>query len=84
MTHFLQLLVLLAVTVAAAKLAGAVAVRIGQPAVFGEILIGLVLGPTVLNILGLPIFSGPIEGASLEAGTPMLAFSNGGTAVVGL
>jgi Kef-type K+ transport system membrane component KefB len=56
MTHFLQLLVLLAVTVAAAKLAGAVAVRIGQPAVFGEILIGLVLGPTVLNILGLPIF----------------------------
>jgi len=67
MTHFLQLLVLLAVTVAAAKLAGAVAVRIGQPAVFGEILIGLVLGPTVLNILGLPMFSGAIEGVSLEA-----------------
>ena len=67
MTHFLQLLVLLAVTVAAAKLAGAVAVRIGQPAVFGEILIGLVLGPTVLNILGLPIFSGPSVGTSLEA-----------------
>jgi len=57
MTHFLQLLLLLAVTVAAAKLAGAAAVRIGQPAVFGEILIGLLLGPTVLNVLGLPIFT---------------------------
>jgi len=57
MTHFLQLLLLLTVTVAAAKLAGAAAVRIGQPAVFGEILIGLLLGPTVLNVLGLPIFT---------------------------
>jgi Na+:H+ antiporter len=70
MTHFLQLLVLLAVTVAAAKLAGAAASRIGQPAVFGEILIGLLLGPTVLNVLGLPIFT-PAESAlrhaSLEA-----------------
>jgi Kef-type K+ transport system membrane component KefB len=73
MTHFLQLLILLALTVAAAKLAGAGATRIGQPAVFGEILIGLLLGPTVLNVLGLPIFSAPPEGgpyvshASLEA-----------------
>jgi Kef-type K+ transport system membrane component KefB len=66
MTHLLQLLLLLAVTVAAAKLAGAAAVRIGQPAVFGEILIGLVLGPTVLNVLGLPIFTA-LDGISLEA-----------------
>ncbi len=64
MTHTLQLLLLLAVTIAAAKLAGAAAARIGQPAVFGEILIGLVLGPTVLNVLGLPIFTGPPDGGS--------------------
>jgi Kef-type K+ transport system membrane component KefB len=70
MTHFLQLLVLLAVTVAAAKLAGAAAVRIGQPAVFGEIFIGLLLGPTVLNVLGLPMFSAPPEGVLLTNTSP--------------
>jgi Kef-type K+ transport system membrane component KefB len=61
MAHFLQLLLLLALAIAAAKLAGTLAARIGQPAVFGEILIGLILGPTVLNILGWPIFSTPVE-----------------------
>ncbi len=57
MTHFLQLALLLAIIVSAAKVAGALASRIGQPSVFGEILIGLILGPTVLNILGWPLFS---------------------------
>lgn len=47
MSHFLQLLLLLlALVIIAAKVAGAFANRIGQPAVFGEILVGLVLGPT--------------------------------------
>jgi len=57
MTHFLQLLLLLALAVAAAKLAGTLATRIGQPAVFGEILVGLILGPTVLDVLGWSIFA---------------------------
>ena len=57
MTHFLQLLLLLALVIAAAKTAGALASRIGQPAVFGEIFVGLVLGPTVLNVLGWPAFA---------------------------
>jgi len=57
MTHLLQLCLLLALIVAAAKLSAAAANRIGQPAVFGEILAGLILGPTVLNVLGWPIFS---------------------------
>jgi Kef-type K+ transport system membrane component KefB len=52
MSHLLQIILLLAIIIAAAKLAGALATRIGQPAVFGEILVGLVLGPTVLNLLG--------------------------------
>lgn len=52
MTHVLQLFLLLALAVITAKLAGSLATRIGQPAVFGEILIGLILGPTVLNVLG--------------------------------
>ncbi len=41
----------------AANRAGAVSVRFGQPAVFGEIAIGLVLGPTILNVLDLGVFS---------------------------
>jgi Kef-type K+ transport system membrane component KefB len=56
-SHLLQLLLLLALIVMVAKLAGAAATRIGQPAVFGEILAGLLLGPTVLDVLGWPIFA---------------------------
>ena len=64
MSHLLQLLLLLATVVVAAKLAGALANRIGQPSVFGEILAGLLLGPTVLNLLGLPVFAPAVgEGA---------------------
>jgi Kef-type K+ transport system membrane component KefB len=51
MSHLLQLLLLLSIIIVAAKLAGAISTRFGQPAVFGEILAGLILGPTVLNIL---------------------------------
>jgi Kef-type K+ transport system membrane component KefB len=68
MTHILQLLLLLGVIVAAAKASGALANRIGQPSVFGEILAGLVLGPTVVNVLGWPAFaSGAHGGADLSA-----------------
>ena len=56
MSHLLQLLALLSLMVAGAKLAGAAAVRVGQPAVFGEILIGLLLGPTFVNVLEWPVF----------------------------
>ncbi|HXH07254.1 MAG TPA: cation:proton antiporter [Vicinamibacterales bacterium] len=57
MAHSLQLLLLLALVVMAAKLAGAAATRIGQPAVFGEILAGLLLGPTLADILGWSVFA---------------------------
>lgn len=56
MPHLLQLLLLLALIVTLSKIAGALSQRIGQPAVFGELLIGLILGPTFLNILGFPLF----------------------------
>lgn len=67
MPHIVQLLLLLALIVTAAKLSGAAAARLGQPAVFGEILVGLVLGPTMLDVLGWPLFA-PGEGAGHEAG----------------
>ena len=66
------MLLILALVVAAAKLAGALANRIGQPSVFGEILAGLILGPTVLNVLGWPIFAAPEPGA-LHSAPDLLA-----------
>jgi Kef-type K+ transport system membrane component KefB len=56
-SHLLQVLLLLSLVIAAAKLGGAAANRVGQPAVFGELLIGLLLGPTLLNVLAWPLFS---------------------------
>ncbi len=59
MDPVLQLLLALFVIVVAAKSAGYLSTRLGQPSVLGELLIGLILGPTVLNFLHLPIFTDP-------------------------
>lgn len=56
----LPLLLGLALLITAAKLVGALAVRLGQPAVLGELAAGLLVGPSVLNLLGSPL---------LESGT---------------
>ena len=53
------MILLLTLVIASAKTAGALATRIHQPSVFGEILAGLVLGPTFLNILAWPVFATP-------------------------
>ena len=68
MSHLLQLLLLLALIIAVAKIAGALAVRIGQPPVFGEILAGLLLGPTLLNVLGWPLFVPSASGGEPASG----------------
>ena len=76
MSHLLQILLLLSLVIAAAKLAGAAATRIGQPAVFGELLAGLILGPTVLNVLSWPSFAtAPTEGVG-AAPVPLLGLVN--------
>jgi Kef-type K+ transport system membrane component KefB len=67
MSHLLQLLLVLGVIIASAKLAGAASNRLGQPAVFGELLVGLLLGPTALNLLGWPVFGGAGGSALLPA-----------------
>jgi Kef-type K+ transport system membrane component KefB len=59
MPHSLQVLLLLGVIITSAKLAGAASNRLGQPAVFGELLAGLVLGPTLLDLLAWPVFVTP-------------------------
>ena len=57
MTPFLELLLVLAVIVLGAKLSGWVMGRLDQPTVVGEIAFGLILGPTVLDLLGQPLFT---------------------------
>jgi len=47
-----------AVLLFCAKGGGYVSVRLGQPAIVGELLVGLLLGPTALNLLGIvPAFT---------------------------
>ncbi len=50
MTPFLQLIFELAIILLAAKAAGYISIRLGQPSVLGELLVGVLLGPSVLNI----------------------------------
>lgn len=49
---FLNFILALIVIITAAKVSGYISIRLGQPSVLGELLAGLILGPTVLNMLG--------------------------------
>lgn len=60
MTHFIQLLVLLAVILLLAKIGGYISIRLRQPSVLGELLVGLILGPSLVNILHIPLFESPV------------------------
>ncbi len=53
----LNILLLIALIIFAAKLSGWISVRLGQPAVLGELLVGLLLGPTVLDVMAWPLFA---------------------------
>lgn len=55
----IQLFLALGVMIAAAEIAGAVARKLGQPRVFGQLLAGVILGPTLLDILHWGTFSDP-------------------------
>ena len=55
--EFLNFIAALAIIIVAAKVSGYISVRLGQPAVLGELLAGIILGPTFLNMLGTwPVF----------------------------
>jgi Kef-type K+ transport system membrane component KefB len=62
MTPFLQFILFLALLLTLAKVGGYVSSRLGQPVVLGELLVGLALGPSLINIFHIPIF----EDAVLE------------------
>ncbi len=54
MTAFLQFSLLLSILLLSAKMAGYISIRFGQPSVLGELLVGVLLGPSLLNVMHLP------------------------------
>ena len=54
MSLFLQLAFLLSIILLSAKMAGYISIRLGQPSVLGELLAGILLGPSIINLLNLP------------------------------
>lgn len=56
MSPFLQLALALIIIITAAKIGGYVSYRLGQPSVLGELLIGVLLGPSLLDFLHWPFF----------------------------
>ncbi len=56
MTSFLQLALALTIIILAAKLGGYLSYRIGQSAVLGELIVGIILGPSVLNFMNASYF----------------------------
>ncbi|HML39777.1 MAG TPA: cation:proton antiporter [Bellilinea sp.] len=81
MTAFLQLVFLLAIILLAAKAGGLITTKLGQPSVLGELIVGLLLGPTLLDIVHLPFISDVHIGESVhylgELGVLILMFLAG-------
>jgi Kef-type K+ transport system membrane component KefB len=81
MSPSLQLILQLAILIFATKAAGLLSMRLKQPAVLGELLVGLILGPTVLGIFEWPIFAGGHTGEIVlelaEVGVILLMFMAG-------
>lgn len=59
MTEFLQLALALVILISAAKLGGYISLRLGQPSVLGELIAGLILGPSLLDTLHATPFTSP-------------------------
>lgn len=81
MTPFLQFIFAIVVIILAAKLGGYISYRLGQPSVLGELFVGLILGPSVLDLLHLPYFSDTHLAESIthlaEVGVLLLMFIAG-------
>jgi Na+:H+ antiporter len=60
----LQILLFVALLILLAKAVGGLSARLGMPLVLGELLAGVILGPTLFNVWSLPWFSAPETGAA--------------------
>ncbi len=81
MTPFLQLAFELVIILAAAKAAGYLSTRLGQPSVLGELIVGVLLGPSLIDILHLPFIKNESLGRTIselsELGVLLLMFIAG-------
>ncbi len=81
MLPFLQLTIAVVIMILAAKASGYLSYRLGQPSVLGELVAGLILGPTAVNFLHLPFFTDPHIESSIhhfaEFGVLFLMFMAG-------
>ncbi|MBN9393129.1 MAG: cation:proton antiporter [Chloroflexi bacterium] len=81
MSSILQFVIILAIIIVAAKISGFISVKVGMPAVLGELLAGVILGPTLLNLFGLPFVTDThlLEGFKhlAEVGVILLMFMAG-------
>jgi Kef-type K+ transport system membrane component KefB len=81
MLPFLQFILAFGIIIGAAKVGGYLSSKLGQPAVAGEVLAGLILGPSVLNFLNWPGFSDEHLGETIaylaELGVLLLLFIAG-------
>ena len=81
MTPILQFILAVAVILFCAKAGAWLSARLGQPAVLGELLSGLLLGPSLLDFLHLPFFTDAHLGESVahlaELGVILLMFIAG-------
>ena len=81
MTPFLELILSLMIILVAAKTAGYLSTLAHQPSVLGELLVGLLLGPSLLNLMHWPMFTAEVvqETVTLfsEMGVLLLMFVAG-------
>lgn len=81
MTPFLQLALSLVIIITTAKLGGYLSYRFGQPVVLGELLVGILLGPSVIDLFHQPYFTDPNLPEAIhslaEIGVLMLMFLAG-------
>ncbi len=66
MTATLQFILAISTLIAGARLGGALSKRLGQPAVLGELLAGVLLGPSLVNYFHLPWFTDAHLGESVK------------------
>lgn len=81
MLSFFQLMLAVAVIISIAKISGYISYRLGQPSVFGELIAGLIMGPTVVNLIHIPPFTDPALEETIhyfaEFGVLLLMFITG-------
>ncbi len=81
MTPFLQFVIVLVIIIAAAKIGGYISLKLGQPSVMGELTAGIILGPSVFDMLHWAPFTDKYLGEAIahfaELGVLLLMFIAG-------